>query len=176
MVRNRFWKRAVNSLRSSKARPARKGRNMAAVMEPVEQRMMLTVLTFDPTEPGGARVDQNYGDRVTAVDQDGFSYGATGGFTPQVVVDYLPGMSHWPSDFGDLQNAIYQEDTTTLGVTLRADAGFQVSLASLDLGGFPNANYTVNSVVITDGAGNVLFSQTQQSVLGQTGTPRHTHL
>ena len=76
-----------------------------------------SVLTFDinPAPTPNDPIDQNYGDRITSDVMGAFSYGTTGGFTPNVVVSYGPtGPSDsdyvywWDQDFGDLVNVVAQ--------------------------------------------------------------------
>lgn len=80
-----------------------------------------------------------YGDRVATVNQGGFSYGAAGGFTPNVVVDYSAASAipqGWATGYGDLVNVIWgngpSSGTNTYFVTLTADPGWLVSLDRFD--------------------------------------------
>ncbi|MFN3963733.1 MAG: hypothetical protein ACK4NQ_12225, partial [Fimbriimonadaceae bacterium] len=85
----------------------------------------------------------NYGHRVTATTMGNYSYGAEGGFTPNVTVGYraqnpggtFPWVNTWSSGYGNLSNVIWSVGSSNQVpndgyVTLTADAGFQVSLLS----------------------------------------------
>ena len=107
---------------------------------------------------------QGYGDRVTSTTNGVFSYGAGGGFTPNVVVDYmklgsLAELSFWTSGYSDLTNILYNEPDGDDSYTVRfvADSGFLVRLDSFDLGNFGVA-VTLPGLSIVDGLGNSLFS------------------
>lgn len=147
-----------------------------------------SVLTFDftPTPALNSQIDSTYGDRVTAATMGGFSYGAAGGFTPNVELSYGPASGNfpggcpfdangcvyfWDNDFGDLTNVAAQSAQSganygLLELLFTTDAGFQVNLDSFDLGGWPSnggvgrpASFTINSVAVFDAGNNVLFSQ-----------------
>src|SRR6202008_4639157 len=99
-----------------------------------------------------------YGDRVSANVQSGFRYGGAAD-TPKIVADF-PNASGWSSSYGDLTNVIYTLAANgILRAKLTADAGYNVALQSFDLAGYPQADYTINSVKVFDGVGNWLFSQ-----------------
>lgn len=144
---------------------------------------------------------QNYGDRVTAVSMvDGtltYGYGSDLGFTPNVLASYGPAsvtstntvtacpfnltdtcVYLWSTGFGNLTNVIAQAaDTANNGygqiiVTLTADAGFLVRLASFDLAGWLNTNRTVGSVTVRDVVANTtVFSLANVVASGATSTP-----
>jgi len=109
----------------------------------------------------GNVLDDGYGDRVTALVDGDFRYGAAGGFTPNIVVDYrgVGGneLSWWDQGYNALQGVIYNEPEGANGfeVEFTADSGWLVSLDSFDLGNFGGPETIGISVV--DGVGNVLF-------------------
>ena len=172
-----------------------------------------TRLTFDISTTNNSlqivdnsSVTQNYGDRVAALSvADGgltFSYGAEGGFTPNVVASYGPAsltanntvtpcpfstldtcVYLYGANFGDLVNVIAQSYDIMgtppgyglVTVTLTADPGFLVQLSSFNLAGWLQSNYTVRSVSVFDVVNSTtLFSSASQAVLGAGGT--HTTL
>src|SRR5256885_14767937 len=107
-------------------------------IELLESRRLLTVLTFDPVSADAVILPSGYGDRVTSASQGGFNYGTTGGATPNVTANFGPlakNVRQWKENYGDLHNVLFAGDSANgiLEVTLSADFGFQVSLASLDL-------------------------------------------
>src|SRR5436190_18832534 len=109
-------------------------------VERLESRRLLTVLTFDPVSADAVILRGGYGDRVVAATQGGFNYGTTGGATPNITANFGPlgkNVRQWKENYGDLHNVLFAGDSAGgfLDVTLSADFGFQVSLASLDLGG-----------------------------------------
>jgi len=150
-----------------------------------------TSLIFDISSAGNqipqnSSIVQNYGDRVTGTSiVDGtltYGYGATGGFTPNVLVSYGPAsvtstntvtgcpfnlidtcLYLWDNDFGGLTNVIAQaadeqnNDYGRIELTFTADAGFSVSLLSLDLAGWLRTDRGVRSVEVFDGANTSLF-------------------
>ena len=139
------------------------------------------VLTFDIT--GINNFDSlnspsfaGYGDRITSFTNGIFSYGSAGGLTPNVVVDYPNNRTLWWSlEYGNLTNVIYAEEpgTSILDVTLTADPGFEVVLDSFDLAGWPNTDYTINSVQVLSG-GTSVFSQSNVFISGTTRTSFNT--
>lgn len=121
----------------------------------------------------------NYGHRVTSTSMGNFSYGAEGGFTPNVTVAYrannssgtFPGLSTWTTGYGNLTNTVWtggfsSENPNNGFVTLTADAGFQVSLQSFRtaLWSTGPANYT--DISVRDGLGNVLYSTNAANPVG----------
>lgn len=157
-----------------------------------------TVLTFDQSRDAatqsivvptsaGARVQQDYGDRVTGSSMDvpggQFTYGNEGeGFTLNVVVDYFTGsdVRLWTTQYGDLNNVVFARaplagapDPDMLNIRLTADPGFMAELYHFDLAGWANADYVINSVsVFSDAA--TLFSQSDVAVEGNFVGPRHS--
>jgi hypothetical protein len=136
-----------------------------------------TVLTFDITNPtpgNGQLINQDYGDRVTAAlvgVSPQFSYGGGSGFTPHVTTLYDGGSNgpqFWGPQYGDLTNVIYGEQGQLLLVTFTPDPGFTVSLNSFDLAGWPDTDYTINSVQVFTGGGGPAFAQNDVLVRGAT--------
>ena len=133
----------------------------------------------------GNDVPQDYGDRVAgsmqAVPGGLFTYGEAGeGFTPNLVVDYFSnvpfgsGVSLWQDSYGDLINVVFgNQNSNIMSVRLTADAGFSAVLYGFDLGGWRNADYTINAVRVLD-RGTELFSQSDVLVEGDSTGPRHT--
>jgi len=154
-----------------------------------------TVLEFDqirlsgetvPTISGNA-VPQDYGDRVTGavVDVSGgqFTYGNAGeGYTPNVLVEYFtgaattinPGVSIWQTGYGDLTNLVFgNNNSLSLNVRLTADPGYQVQLYHFDLAGYPDADYVIDAVRVSDGTGP-LMEQFDVAVEGDAVGPGHS--
>ena len=152
-------------------------------IEPLESRLLFTVLTFDPASgsfTSASALPQAYGDRVTAATQGGFKYGTAGGFTPNVVAQYGTTGTNpatilcWTTSYGNLTGVIYSSPSgSKFQLVLTADAGFNVSLSSFDMAGYPATNYTINNVKVADGTGKVLFNQ--NNVLIKGAGPSHTH-
>lgn len=121
----------------------------------------------------------NYGHRVTATTMGNFSYGAEGGFTPNVTVAYraqnplgtFPGLSVWTSGYGDLQNTVWSGGASNQVpndgyVTLTADAGFQVSLLSFRTALWSTGPAQYTDISVRDGLGNVLYSTNAANPVG----------
>src|SRR5438874_1957558 len=150
-------------------------------IELLESRRLLTVLTYDPVSADSVILPSRYGDRVTSASQGGFNYGTTGGATPSVTANFGPlakNVRQWKTGYGDLTNVIFAGDSASgiLEVALRADFGFEVSLASLDLGGGGNHDYTINSITVFDGGNNAIYTRTSAKVDGDFSGSLHTHL
>ena len=60
-----------------------------------------------------------------------------------------------------------------LDIVLTADLGHQVALDSFDMAASGNADRTINSILVTDAVGNVLFSRSNQSIPGDNVGARH---
>lgn len=140
-----------------------------------------TVLTFDITGVGaGSSMSQFYGDNVTATTMGTFSYGNTGGFTPNVTVSHQGvngnSLNFWNTGYNDLTNVIENEPEGHNGyfLTFTADTGYKVSLASLDIGNW-GAAITVPRVSIVDESNTTLFSQSSIALVS-SDTQSHTHL
>ena len=123
-----------------------------------------TVLTFDIIGNNtNVTLPQDYGDQVTSTTMGSYSYGAGGGFTPNVNVTYSGAsgndLTRWTTGYSDIVNVIENEPDGAAGysITFTADPGFEVSLSSLDMGNFGPA-ITVPGLSITDGGGAVLYS------------------
>lgn len=122
-------------------------------------------LTFDNTCNGCniVTLGVNYGDRLPG--------------TPNVVVDFDPAsdISTWTTAYGDLTGVIYRESEGAgiLTITFTADPGFLVTLTSFELAGWPNADYTINSVQVLSGT-TPLFSQSNVLIQGDASGPGHT--
>ncbi len=134
-----------------------------------------TILTFDQgTVANFDNVDQAYGDDVEATTEGMFGYGVgTEGFTPDVQISYGDSdPTLWTTGYGDLVNVLYEATGSTgvLTVTLTADPGFLVQLYEFDAAGWPNTDYTIDAVRVSDG-GSDLFLQTDVFISGATSTP-----
>ena len=131
-----------------------------------------TILIFDEGSPGTPAVNSNpvpaaYGDNVTGASTGGFSYGVGAeGFTPNVVASY--GTSHliWDNGYGDLSNIVWVDNGGAFELTLSGQGGAFVQLYGFDMAGWPNADYTINSVSVSDGGGGTLFSQSNVLIEG----------
>lgn len=121
----------------------------------------------------------NYGHRVTATTMGNWTYGAEGGFTPNVTVAYraqnpsgtFPGLSVWSTGYGDLQNTIWSGGGSSQVpndgyVTLTADAGFQVSLHSFRTALWSTGPAQYTDISVRDGLGNVLYSTNAANPVG----------
>lgn len=124
-----------------------------------------TVLTFDGSSFGSVTlIPDDYGDRVTNFGAPGDSliYGAAGGITPNVVVDYSPAanfspFSNWTSGYGDLTNTLGHVLFNVPGeVVLTPDAGVTLTLHSFDIGAWLT-DYADSRVRVIDSAGTVRF-------------------
>src|SRR5436190_14622822 len=115
-----------------------------ALIEELESRQLLTVLLFQPATGSFANnsaLPQAYGDRVNAATQSNFKYSTTGGTTPNVVADYGTNgktVIARTTTFGDLSGVVSTVSRAPFEITLTADTGFKVSLASFDLAGSPS--------------------------------------
>ena len=77
-----------------------------------QSSLSATVLTFD-IDPisDGLDVPQTYGDNVTDSTMGSFHYGGAGELTPNITVSYgnvTPSL--WTSGYGDLNNALYEDE------------------------------------------------------------------
>ena len=143
------------------------------------------ILTFDQAGLfAGQSIHSGYGDRVTtSPDGSGHSYQlVTDGFgnTPNVLASYPSGAFQdsklWTSDYGDLLNVLYNatNGSSSLSMTLSADAGFEVGLFGFDLGGWPNTDYTIAGYQVFDESSAVLASAGSTLVRGANST--HTDI
>ena len=116
-----------------------------------------TRLTFDiGPATNGVFLPQDYGDRVESMTEGQFTYGLEGGFTPNVVVDYTADagtMNWWSGGYNDLEGVAYAEAESNDGfvVDFTADDGWDVTLASFDIGNFGSAVPVTISVFDADG-------------------------
>jgi hypothetical protein len=128
-----------------------------------------TELTFDINGIiSGSLLSQNYGDRVASATMGNFSYGTDGGFTSNVVVDYegkrppnpSDEVSVWTTGYSDLANVVYYEWDGAPGfsIAFRADPGFVVSLAGLDMGNFGAARI-LPALRVLNAGGQPLFEE-----------------
>lgn len=130
-----------------------------------------TVLTFDAGATdfqNWSQLYQAYGDRVGDPVFDAanpqFHYGVGGGATPNVQVEYRPGLlfgsSQAPSRrYGDLTNVLYRQfgGDNRIEINLFPDPGVQVLLYSFDLAAALSENLQAEFVLITDSLGNKMF-------------------
>lgn len=140
-----------------------------------------TVLTFDLGAVDGQNFSslyQAYGDRVTegpggvffTPGFPQFTYGTGGGATPNVTVDYRPGLlfgsSQAPSRrFGDLTNVLYRQfgGDNVIEIDLQPDPNVAVCLYSFDLAAVLSENLPAQYVLVTDSLGNKLFRDAPNS-------------
>jgi len=128
------------------------------------------VLTFDDVRllfPDlSPAVPEDYGDRVTDfIDPvTGYTYGAAGGLTPNIVVDYVPDNPNNPTFdmwLGYADGVMLGDDFFDAPgeIVLTADPGNAVTLFGFDV-----APWTPNiddlTITISDGNGNTLFTDT----------------
>jgi hypothetical protein len=110
-----------------------------------------TVLNFDTYNAA------TYGDRVTVF---GTGYGAAGGATPNVVLDFVPLSGSdffvYGSGYATLTNALGHSGFDQPGyIQFTPDAGFDVVLSAFDLAGWSGASYPNSQVRIVDSSGTV---------------------
>jgi PEP-CTERM motif len=116
-----------------------------------------TELTFTNWTPAG---QPSYADRVSVFSAD---YLATGGATPNVVLDFVPlnsasAFSLWNTGYGNLTGALgHGSFNVQSEIRFTADAGFETVLQRFDLAGWSTASYPNSRIWITNQAGNVLF-------------------
>lgn len=136
-----------------------------------------TVLTFNMGAVDGQNASdafQQYGDRVGDPFFDSlnpsFTYGTGGGATPNVTVEYRPGLlfgsSQAPSRrFGDLTNVLYRQfgGDNIIEIDLQPDPNFAVCLYSFDLAAILSENLPIQYVLVTDMLGNKLFRDAPNS-------------
>lgn len=148
------------------------------VAEPLERRLLLTVLTFETTQARDSLVPDDYGDNARVQFSGAYHYGPQSGATPNVAVSYGAGVRTWDDDFGDLANVAFcaTEAGGVLEITLSADPGYAVTLRSADLAGWSRRDYTVDAIRVFDGAGTAVFSAAVERVEGDSAGPGHTHV
>jgi uncharacterized protein (TIGR03382 family) len=123
-------------------------------------------MNVSPLSQYGSRVGDPFFDAL----RPEFVYGAGGGITPNVVVEYSLntkyGISRAPGRrFGDLEDVIYRtpggDNTIEVGLFALGSGNTQflnVALFSFDIAGVLGEDLPVRSVKVLDGVGNVLFS------------------
>ena len=154
---------------------------LVALLASATHHASATVLTLNITDgAAGITMQQEYGDKVTTTTSGLFSYGADGGFTPNVVVEYTSpdsptDLSFWTTGYSDLTNVLYNEPDGENSYTVRfvADSGFLVRLDAFDLGNFGGA-VTLPGLRIEDGLGNSLFSL-NNIFLGAAAVPHQNY-
>ncbi len=119
-------------------------------------------------------VPQDYGDRIvgTVDPLTGYQYGLGGGFTPNVLVDYVENSSaqsnpiiNYKSGYGDLSNAAGNASyTADAELILTPDAGYSVSLNRFDVGAWLSARDGIIKVLNSDDS--VLFNSGVVTVPG----------
>jgi len=125
-----------------------------------------TVLTFDISGASNtiSSIPQNYGDNVSATTMGTFSYGSSGGFTPNVTVsnqgDSGASLAFWSTGYNDLINVAENETDGASGFsfTFTAEAGYKVILNSFDIGNWGSA-IDVPEVSIFDESNSILFQR-----------------
>jgi len=130
------------------------------------------VLTFEISgSTNGVILDESYGDRITSTTDGTFSYGATGGFTPNIEVSYndASDLSTWATGYSDLTDVAYFETDGAPGftITLTADPGFAVVLNSFDLGNFGTA-VTLPNLQVLNGRNGSEFLQNNVALPAST--------
>ena len=132
-----------------------------------------SVLTFQ-TDLGGAITDGDlatYGDNIAATTQNGFSYGAEGGFTPGVTVSFQ-NFSTWGEGYGDLPTVIWGSTSSgSASLTFTADSGPQVRLQSFDLAGYfehSSMIRTLDSITVSNGSASFTMTNVDVTDVGRT--------
>lgn len=127
-----------------------------------------TVLTFEPTAVNFQPTDQAYGDRVTAENQDGFSYGNAWGYTPNITVAYggpyaLP--AQWMLGYGNLGGVLFEnrDGWGILEITLSADLGSLVELLHFDMAAYRSVA-PIRNLQVRNAAGVLLFNEDDVSI------------
>lgn len=169
---------------------------MSKLIEALEDRTLMTVLTFEklgsasattPTTLSTADLRYGYGDRVNATSKTAvapatgvWKYSLTDGATPNVVAAFGPvptnggdpQLTGWPNNYGDLINNIYATNGK-IEVTLTADAGYDTRLHGFDLAGWPNNDYTIKSVQVFRGSTKV-YESLNRKIEGDATGPRRS--
>ena len=122
-----------------------------------------TILTFEqssggvPTDDTPTALAGDYGDRVTATEQNGYTYGVEDeGFTPNVQVGFTsPDPVVVSVGFGDLQDVLFERTPGTDPIIgFQADEGFLATLFGFELTS-RGSDILVEQIVVTDDAGLV---------------------
>lgn len=117
-----------------------------------------TELRFTDYELLGGKA--GYGDNVSVFNS---SYGAAGGATPNVVLDFLHLTAATPhtvfsSGYGSLQHALgHGMYGVRSEVRFTADPGFDIVLTGFDLAGWRSSTYPNSRIWVTNSANEVLF-------------------
>ena len=113
------------------------------------------VLTFDGAED--TPIASDYGSRL--VD------------TPNVTVSYSPEFRYWGSGYANLSNVAWAVNTAAdpdvATITLTADPGYRVSLASFDMAGYEADQFLDTLEVLVDGVST--FSRPSVTLQGAAG-------
>jgi len=154
-----------------------------------------TILTFNfiPIIPNFGDIPTSYGDNVdfgaalagcrpeVTVPPRMGCYERGSAWTPNVIVDYRtravggpqPGetlfnnLDFWDVQYGNLVNVAYPVNPVSTGeISFIAAPGFNVSLNSFDVAGWPCVNHLSQPLRFLDGAYNVLLDLTPQIFLG----------
>lgn len=140
-----------------------------------------TVLTFESLELSGFDdIPQAYGDNVSASCDGVGCYGMGNRFTPNIAVKYRTlsvgggsgetlhlNLAFWPTGYGDLVNITYPVEPKSTGeISLVPEPGWAVRLNSIDLAGWPEADYDNQPLLILDEDYNVLVDYSPYSILG----------
>lgn len=150
-----------------------------STIERLEERRLFTSLIFQPATgsfAAGSALPQAYGSRVTAAIQNGYRYGTTGGYTPNVVPAYgANGVSiiNEGAGYGTLTNVVTTANHAVFQMSLTADLGYQVALTELDMGGLNIKGYEqIKSVQVLDGStGKILYQATNAQIWGSGTYP-----
>lgn len=111
----------------------------------VSTQVEATILTFDDLAERQF-VPNDYGDRVSAANTNGYSYGRGEGFTPNVIVEFQPRSATQPqynawTGYAGLNRALGHNSFNVPGeIRLLPDPGITVVLHSFDIGVW-QANY-----------------------------------
>lgn len=113
---------------------------------------------------------QSYEIPIANSENTHFSYGGSGGFTPNVGLSFGPEGSDtafWTEGYGDLENILF-EDRDGFGqleVIFTADENYRVSLHRWDMARY-GEDLVINRVEILDGEGAVLWSESNVTIPG----------
>ena len=154
---------------------------VCAVVMGVSGSAMGTDLTFTIDGIGNfGNIPQDYGDRVTMLDEGSFHYGEHGeGFTPNVEVSYTTSAgqdpSWWGTGYGDLVG-IYFENTDGNGsgeIVLTADFGYEVVLYGFDMSAYGpvfSGDPVIDAVRVRGCSSAPLFEELDASISETTRT------
>lgn len=106
-----------------------------------------TILTFDDVGSGVSAIPLGYGDGIDQSVVGGFAYPEGNGFTPDVVVDFLPdagfgAYSIWSGGYASLFNALGHNSFNVPGeIVLTPTSGVQVHLFGFDIATYAGGTY-----------------------------------